>query len=424
MGPFHGIPISVKDQVNIEGLDTSIGFIGLFNKPVTKDQESAITIKLRELGAVFYVKTTTPMAMLGETNSNAYGYTYNSVNRHLSSTGSSGGEGALIGAKASCIGLGTDWGGSIRNPSAFHGIIGLRPSHGRLPYRKVTNSMAGQPIMPSVIGPMVHNVEDAEYFMKHVLETEPWLYDAKVVPIPWRPFDVINKKFSFGVMRSDGVIQPHPPVLRAIDIAVKALKNFGHDLIEWKPVEQRAMVELGKSIFNTDGMEEIKEMCSIVNEPVTQEIVDRFKGSRHLNAGETWAHADERYEIQQKFFKQWNDTANYTTSRKPIDAWIAPVAESVSHPPLSRKHYGGYRIIANLMDITAITVPITFVDKKVDLANDAFVALSDQDNAVQKMYDPEIFDGMPVCIQLFTRRLEEEKAMALARIVRDALANL
>ena len=123
IGPFHGIPISFKDQVNVEGVDTSIGFIGLLGKPTTKDEESTIAIKLREQGAILYVKTTVPMAMMGDTKTNAFGYTQNSVKRTMSSGGSSGGEGSLVGSRASLLGLGTDLGGKHKNSCKFSRIV-------------------------------------------------------------------------------------------------------------------------------------------------------------------------------------------------------------------------------------------------------------------------------------------------------------
>lgn len=129
VGPLHGIPISLKDQVNLEGMDSAIGYVGLVNRPINKEQVSNIAKILEDLVTVLYVKTTTPVAMMsGETVSNIYGSTLNSCNRKLSCGGSSGGEGALVGARASLLGLGTDIGGSIRLPSGFQGLYGLRCS--------------------------------------------------------------------------------------------------------------------------------------------------------------------------------------------------------------------------------------------------------------------------------------------------------
>lgn len=77
-------------------------------------------------------------------------------------------------------------GGSIRVPAAFNFLYGLRPSHGRFPYEGMANSMQGQETLPSVCGPICHSIEDMRVFVRSVLQGQPWLYDSKVVPMPWR----------------------------------------------------------------------------------------------------------------------------------------------------------------------------------------------------------------------------------------------
>lgn len=91
-------------------------------------------------------------------------------------------------------------GGSIRVPAAFNNHYGIRPSHGRLPYAKMANSMEGQETIHSVVGPMCHSIEDMRLFMTAVLQEQPWDYDSKVVPMPWRSAeeDAIRAKLSSG----------------------------------------------------------------------------------------------------------------------------------------------------------------------------------------------------------------------------------
>lgn len=115
MGPFHGLPISIKDNFNIAGKDSTIGIASLANKPATCN--SAIIDIILQSGAVLYVKTNVPTAvMLGETVNNVFGRTLNPLNRNLTPGGSSGGESALIAFGASRIGLGSDIGNFPINP--------------------------------------------------------------------------------------------------------------------------------------------------------------------------------------------------------------------------------------------------------------------------------------------------------------------
>lgn len=108
-GPFHGLPISIKDNFNIIGHDSTVGFTSLVNDPATYN--STLIDLLLDAGAVLYVKTNVPTAMMiAESVNNVFGRTVNPRNRNLTSGGSSGGESALIAFGASRLGVGTDIG--------------------------------------------------------------------------------------------------------------------------------------------------------------------------------------------------------------------------------------------------------------------------------------------------------------------------
>lgn len=248
IGLLHGLPVSLKDQFHIKGVETTMGYIGWIGTFMGKRGtgrekvfESEMVRELRDLGAVLYCKTSVPQTLMsGETVNNIIGYTWNPKNRNLSSGGSSGGEGALIGLKGSPIGFGTDIGGSVRIPAAFNGLYGIRPSVGRLPYEGMANSMDGQNSILSVVGPLSHSAASLRLIIKALLSQQPWLHDPLVHEIPWRDeqeqqvIDLIGSakpgatKLAFGIMKHDGVVTPHPPVQRAMDIVVKTLEKLGH----------------------------------------------------------------------------------------------------------------------------------------------------------------------------------------------------
>jgi amidase len=108
-------------------------------------------------------------------------------------------------------------GGSIRVPAAFNFLYGLRPSHGRLPYAKMANSMEGQETVHSVCGPLTHSVADMRLFVTSVLSQKPWSYDSKVVPIPWRQEEedaiktkIADKSLTLGYFSCDGEVSTPP----------------------------------------------------------------------------------------------------------------------------------------------------------------------------------------------------------------------
>jgi amidase len=148
--------IQTTQLTNTKGYETSMGYISWLNK--YDEEDSIIAALLRKAGAVFYVKTSVPQTlMVCETINNIIGRTVNPRNKNWSCGGSSGGEGAIVGFRGAVIGIGTDIGGSIRIPSAFNFLYGIRPSHGRLPYGKMANSMEGQETVHSVVGPIAHS---------------------------------------------------------------------------------------------------------------------------------------------------------------------------------------------------------------------------------------------------------------------------
>ncbi|QRV80630.1 amidase [Ceratobasidium sp. AG-Ba] len=154
-GPLHGLPVSLKDQFRIEGLETingeidvspgslvyefAPGYVANIGDYATKN--SVLVDVLNELGAVLFVRTNVPQTLMwGETYNNVFGRTLNLHNRSLTPSESSGGEGALLAMRGSPLGVGTDIGGSVRIPASASGIYSLRPSYVRFPYYGVLNA--------------------------------------------------------------------------------------------------------------------------------------------------------------------------------------------------------------------------------------------------------------------------------------------
>jgi amidase len=193
-GPLHGLPASLKASINVKGVETTLGFVGWVgtfegdkNSDKYKNVESTITTHLRALGAILYVKTSVPQASCNaETANNIIDYTLNPQNRNLTAGGSSGGEGALIALHGSVAGLGTDIGASIRLPSHFNGLHGLRPSFNRLPLKDISVAMDGEDTVPFVVGPMATTSRSVNLLMQSLLGCSPWLYDPLVPELPWR----------------------------------------------------------------------------------------------------------------------------------------------------------------------------------------------------------------------------------------------
>jgi amidase len=130
--PLLGVPVAIKDNVDVEGTTTWFGTRAFDDVPAQSDGESVK--RLRAAGAVVIGKTTLPeLAICGFTESEGWGATRNPWDTSRSPGGSSGGSGAAVAAGLAAVGLATDGGGSIRIPAAFCGLFGLKPQLGRVP---------------------------------------------------------------------------------------------------------------------------------------------------------------------------------------------------------------------------------------------------------------------------------------------------
>jgi amidase len=249
VGPLHGLPVSIKDHVNVTGLRTTLGYISWADNIPSQD---AIYVKtLKKAGAIIFVKTTMPVTgMAIETVSNLWGRTTNGFNRDLVAGGSSGGDGALVGMYGAPVGIGTDVAGSIRVPCAFNGLYGLRPSGRRFSYDGVATSVRGSRGIPPVIGPMVHSLRDVELICNIQATDGHWDEDPSVMRMSWEPNPAVAEKLSIGILAFDGVVMPHPPILRGLREAAKKLRAAGHEVIEIAPYQHLRAWEIAVGPLN------------------------------------------------------------------------------------------------------------------------------------------------------------------------------
>ncbi|MGF7160818.1 amidase [Rhodoligotrophos appendicifer] len=156
--PLEGVPFVVKDIIETKGLRTTFG--SELRRDFEPAEDSVSVERLRRAGAILIGKTNTPeFAHDVNTTNTLFGTTRNPWQLDSTAGGSSGGTGAAIAASMAPIGLGTDLGGSIRVPASFNGVVGVRPSPGRIP--SYPAAFAWDTLVPHVQGPMVRTVADA-----------------------------------------------------------------------------------------------------------------------------------------------------------------------------------------------------------------------------------------------------------------------
>ncbi|KPM40624.1 hypothetical protein AK830_g5957 [Neonectria ditissima] len=447
-GPLAGIPVSLKDTIDVGGYDSTVGMS--VNVGNAKPIDGAMTRLLKDAGAVPYVKTNVPITLLSfESSNDIWGQSTNPYNNKYTPGGSTGGEGALL-ALGGRIGIGSDVAGSVRVPAHFSGIYALKCSTGRWLKTGVCTSMPGQDGVPAVYSPMARTLDDLTYFTRAFIQMKPWTYDYSCHPIPWRSEierEYSHRKLRIGVFRTDGVVDPSPACKRALETTEAALRKAGHEIVEIDPPSPYEALCLASILLNSDGIETAMSFFrrGEQNDPGVAQMrwyMELSRPMRYLHY--LWVKYIKRDRIWLGLLENWKPQTGYQIwqlnakreayKRRWFDWWDETEIDCLIAPPNATPavpHKGmhhavsscGYTFLFNLLDYSAGVMPVTHVDKVKDQLPSDF-KLSKLNGVAQgayKLYDAKAMHGLPVGIQVVGRRLEEEKVLTIMGRIEDAL---
>ena len=257
-----GIPIAIKDNINVKNWEITCssnilkGYISPYNATVINNLEKA--------GLSPFGRTNMDeFAMGSSTESSCYGKTLNPIDNEKVPGGSSGGSAAAVAAGIAIAALGTDTGGSIRQPAAYCGVVGMKPTYGRVSRYGITaySSSLDQ------CGPITQNVEDAAILYDIISGHDPM--DSTSANINYEavtPKLNPNKKLTIAVI-DNFVLQASPAIQKGFEKAVKALEEAGHKIIH-------------KNMLDTD---KIVSTYYIVATAEASANLSRFDGVRYGN---------------------------------------------------------------------------------------------------------------------------------------------
>lgn len=399
VGPLHGLPISAKEHMKLKGLDCNASFVSLIGSEAQSD--ALIAQVLLQAGCIFYVRTTEPQTLMQlETSNNIYGVTVNPYNRSLTAGGSSGGEGALLGLHGSCLGIGSDIGGSIRSPAASNGVFGLRPTSYRLPLDGFVAASAGPGQVTPVVGPLSTSLAGIELFMKTIIDAEPWTRDSALVPMPWRSSSRlsttgagIKRKFRIGVLIDDGIVRPHPPILRALAVIRKKLEDSDEfDVLDFAPYKHDEAWRIINSLYFADGGVDIKNALEASGEPLrplSRFILEENPRVKSLTVREVSELKAQRDRYRDEYLAHRNNTMASLNTDKPkgsvledravdhADLILCPAGPGCALP-LNTSKYWPYTSQWNLLDYPAIVFP-TRMTGVVSDRQEAYVPRNERD---------------------------------------------
>lgn len=262
LGALHGVPVTIKEQYRVKGTQTTLGATSKIGH--IAQSEGPLVRKLRDAGAIILGKTNIIQTLAGwECDNRVYGRSNNPFDSDRSPGGSSGGEGAIIAARGSALGLAGDLGGSTRIPAHFCGVHGLKPTSGRLTNDDFARGLlpGGQELFIPQPGPIARTVADLQLAMELFAETSMETTTDLVPPVPWAdPARVAIKGMRIGMYTDNGYFPASPALRRAVEDAAAALRDQGAIVEPLTPPDVVEGMRLFLGAFSAGGAEGFKRL--------------------------------------------------------------------------------------------------------------------------------------------------------------------
>lgn len=242
-GPLHGVPVTIKINVDQKGHATSNGVVA-FNDIIAPD-DAPVVRNLKAAGAIVIGRTNTPeFSFRADTDNPLFGRTHNPWGRHVSAGGSSGGAGSAVMAGIGALAHGNDIGGSLRFPAAANGAVTVKPGLGRVPAfnpsQVAERGLLAQSM--SVQGLIARNAADLHLSMPALIAADP--RDPFHVPVPWRG-PQSSEPIRVAICLDDFGFGLHREVATALDRAASALSDAGYAVEEAAPPLAQETGEVG-----------------------------------------------------------------------------------------------------------------------------------------------------------------------------------
>jgi aspartyl-tRNA(Asn)/glutamyl-tRNA(Gln) amidotransferase subunit A len=382
IGPLDGVPVTLKEMIATRGIPIPQGSAATLLEPAGEDAPPAA--RLREAGAIIFAKTTAPdLGMLSSGLSSFHGITRNPWNTSRNPGGSSGGAGAACAAGYGPLHIGTDIGGSVRLPAGWCGIVGFKPSLGRIP---IDPYYVGR-----TAGPMTRSVEDAALAM--TVLARPDHRDAMSLPpdgIEWSALDFPIAGLRIGIMMDAGCgLAVEPAVAAAIVETARLLESAGAIIEPVEPILSREIMD------GIDDFWRARSWADLRTLPVERRAL-------LLPYILEWAETGEA-------IPGWRAVAGFNQTmviRKRaaalfagLDAVISPTNPIVSYPA---EHASPTNDPARPFEHIAFTLPWNMSEQPAISINAGFSP-----------------DGMPIGLQIVGKRFDDLGVLRLAKAYED-----
>jgi len=438
LGPLHGVPITIKEAFDLAATPSTYGLPSRANQIATHDDP--YVQRLRRAGAIILGKTNVSQLLLYiESDNPLYGRTNNPWNLARSPGGSSGGQAAIIAAGGSPLGLATDIGGSIRVPATFCGVVGFKPTAGRMPDFSDFGMPLGQRAIVSQVGALGRRVVDVALALDvlnggRAPTVEP--------PMPLGdPASVDVSHLRVAYYTDDGTLPVAASVRRAVIEAAGYLAGRGAQVVEWRPPQAERAQDLFFGILSADGGRGAKQkLARNKRDPRIGSLVTLAGSSRFtlallggaLRLGgqraiprlmRNFGYADtlhywrlvEAQTAYQRLFAEALDT----DEGGPFDVIICPACAVPAIPHGASRDLitaGAYATLYNVLGYPTGVVPLTLVRMEEEQPRP-----KSRDATDRAARNAELNSGgLPIGVQVVARPWREHVALAAMRAIEQA----
>ncbi|KAL5004149.1 hypothetical protein ScPMuIL_017605 [Solemya velum] len=435
-GLLHGIPISVKENVELKGYAATTGLCCRLDAVAEVDAKMIQVLK--EEGAVPFMRTNLPQTMMTlECSNPLYGVTSNPYDHTRGPGGSTGGEGALIGGRGSILGIGNDLGGSGRIPAAFCGVCSLKPTSGRISNHGTWGASIGQNIIAGINGPFGDDVDALVMCMKTLLGANSFTRDRYLVPIAFRD-EIYEKRkpLTIGYSYSDGHKAIAESCVRAVSDTKAALERAGHKLVPFVPPRVgHSMALWSDACFGDNCASLVSVLEGDVVDPSMQKAYKFMKDYR-LDEDKSMAemgYVSEylslylllSFEIFQTVTDWWKLNVQFAKYKEEFfNAWRGANLDVLIYPAFAYPAFpkgmldeiiGGisYAAVWNVVDYPAGILPVTKVT-----ADDVQKTMSMEEKGVYEKFLKKATvgsEGLPVAVQCVGLPYDEELVLQLMK---------
>ncbi len=301
LGPLHGVPCTVKENIDLAGTPTTQAVSAL--KDAIAPVDAPTVARMRAAGAIPFARTNLPdFGLRVHTDSELHGLTHNPWNPNVTAGGSSGGEASALASGMSPIGIGNDIGGSLRNPASCCGIASIKPSTGVVPQATVIPPVdqALAPQLMAVEGPMARKIADVRAGLE--ILAGPDVRDPVSLPVVLTDAEP-GERMRIAVLLDPPGGATDPGISAAIRTVADRLADAGHDVVEAVPPGYEDVIAQWSALLIAEVREQ-KELLDLVMGPGGRAIISSFDADLPATTvAEQFVLHAERYRLM----REWSE---------------------------------------------------------------------------------------------------------------------